>query len=280
MFVSQDDANIESFLNTLKNANVRVIGPELVFGKIYDKIGFDSIQEDLFRHLVIARLAFPLSKLKTIDYLYRYQGVVLNISSVYHFLDTLNNTLKEKVEQITYRHTLKLLNGKISIVFYDMTTLYFETSDKDDLRKTGFSKDGKHQNPQIYLGLLVGIGGYAIGYEIFAGNIYEGHTLIPVLEKLSKKFNLSKPIVVADAGLLSANNIKLLEQNNYEYILGARLKNETKNIKQEIVEFILKNDEYKILKKEDAKRLIVTYSDKRAVKDEHNRKRGLQRLEK
>lgn len=117
MFVSQDDANIESFLHTLKNANVRVIGPELVFGEIYDKIGFDVIQEDLFRHLVIARLAFPLSKLKTIDYLYRYQRVILNISSVYRFLDKLNNTLKEQVEQITYRHTLKLLKGKISIVF-------------------------------------------------------------------------------------------------------------------------------------------------------------------
>jgi hypothetical protein len=172
LFVSQEDANIESFPHTLKNANVRVIGSELVFGKIYDAIGFNSIKEEMFRHLVIACLVFPLSKLKTIDYLYRYQGVILNISSVYRFLDKLNNTLKEQVEQITYCHTLKLLKGKISVVFYDMTTLYFETSDEDDLRKTGFSKDGKHQNPQIYLGLLVGFGGYAIGYEIFEGNIY------------------------------------------------------------------------------------------------------------
>jgi transcriptional regulator of NAD metabolism len=104
--------------------------------------------------------------------------------------------------------------------------------------------------------------------------------LIPVLEKLSKKFNLSKPIVVADAGLLSADNTKLLEQNNYEYILGSRLKNETKNIKQQIVESTLRNDEHKIIKKEGTRRLIVTYSDKRAAKDEHNRRRGLQRLEK
>lgn len=280
LFVSQEDASIESFLHTLKNGNVRVIGPELVFGKIYDKIGFDAIEEELFRHLVIARLAFPLSKLKTIDYLYRYRGVILSISSIYRFLDKLNDTLKEQVEKITYKHTLQTLKGKISIVFYDMTTLYFEASDEDDLRKTGFSKDGKHQNPQIYLGLLVGLGGYAIGYEIFEGNIYEGHTLIPVLEKLSKKFNLSKPIVVTDSGILSADNIKLLEQNSYEYILGARLKNESKNIKEQIVESTLKNDGHKIIKKEGTKRLIVTYSDKRAAKDEHNRKRGLQRLEK
>ena len=85
LFDSQDDLLIESFLQTLSNSNISVIGPELIFGKIYDAIGFNQIQEDLFRHLVIARLSFPLSKLKTVDYLYRYQGVNINISSVYRF---------------------------------------------------------------------------------------------------------------------------------------------------------------------------------------------------
>ena len=280
LFLSQDDSKIESFLSTLNNANVSVIGPELIFGKIYDKIGFNAISEDLFRHLVIARLTFPLSKLKTIDYLYRYQGISLNIDSIYRFMDKLNDSLKEQVEQISYKHTLELLNNEISVVFYDMTTLYFEASDEDDLRKTGFSKDGKHQNPQIFLGLLVGMGGYAIGYDIFEGNVYEGHTLIPTLEKLSKKFNLSKPVVVADAGLLSTENIKLLEKSGYKYILGARIKNESKKIKQQILGSPLKNDEHRTIKKDTGQRLIITYSDKRAAKDEHNRKRGLQRLEK
>ncbi len=280
LFLSQDDSKIESFLGTLTNANVRVIGPELVFGKIYDKIGFNAIKEDLFRHLVIARLSFPLSKLKTIDYLYRYQGISLNIDSIYRFMDRLNDSLKDQIEQISYRHTLNLLNNEISVIFYDLTTLYFEASDEDDLRKAGFSKDGKHQNPQIFLGLLVSMGGYAIGYDIFEGNIYEGHTLIPTLEKLSKKFNLSKPVVVADAGLLSTENINLLKENGYKYILGARIKNETKTIKQQIIESSLKNNEYKTIKKNTGQRLIITYSEKRAAKDEHNRKRGLQRLEK
>ncbi|MBK8516008.1 MAG: hypothetical protein IPL55_06880 [Saprospiraceae bacterium] len=98
----------------------------------------------------------------------------------------MNTDLKDEVERISFKHTLKVLNGNLSIMFYDMTTLYFEASDEDDLRKTGFSKDGKHSNPQIYLGLLVGMGGYAIGYDIFEGNIYEGHTLLPTIEKISK----------------------------------------------------------------------------------------------
>lgn len=280
LFASGRDTQIEGYLQTLQNTQIRTIGPELIFGKIYDAIGFNAIQEDLFRHLVIARLTFPLSKLKTIDYIYRYQGVDIEIDQVYRFLDKLNNTLKDQVEQIAYQHTLKILKGKISIVFYDMTTLYFEASEEDDLRKTGFSKDGKHQLPQIYLGLLVGLGGYTIGYDIFEGNIYEGDTLIPVIDKLTNKFNLSKPIIVADAGLLSNENINRLTSNGYTYIIGARPKSESASIKNKILSAHLKDGETMVINKTGGNRLILSFSDKRAAKDEHNRKRGLQRLEK
>lgn len=280
LFVSETDTIIESIFENLGNASIKVIGPELIFGKIYDKIGFNKIEEELFRHLVISRLAFPLSKLKTIEYLYRYQGISLNKDVVYRFLDKLNDKLKKRVEQISFKHTKKILKGKISVVFYDMTTLYFEASDEDDLRKTGFSKDGKHSNPQIFLGLLVGLGGYAIGYDIFEGNTYEGHTLIPFLKKISKKFNLDKPIVVADSGLLSKDNVEVLEKNGYQYILGARIKNESKEIKKEILKIKLKTGKFRSIKKNENTRIIINYSEKRAKKDAHNRERGLKRLEK
>jgi transposase len=280
LFISQSDEAIEQAFSVLENASIRTLGPEIIFGKIYDCIGFGAINESLFRHLVIARLAFPLSKLKTIDYLYRYQGTSLDIDAVYRFLDKLNNKLKPQVEKIAFSHTLKVLNNKISVVFYDMTTLYFEASDEDDLRKTGFSKDGKHQCPQIYIGLLVGLGGYAIGYDIYEGNIYEGHTLIPFIEKISLKFNLDKPIIVADAGLLSNENIKALRANNYEYILGARIKNESDRIKAQILQTQFVDGTTTCLTKSDKTRLIVNYSASRATKDAYNRKRGLSRLEK
>ena len=280
LFVSKKDISIEAVFATLSNSSIRTVGPELIFGKIYDHIGFNQIQEDLFRHLVISRLAFPLSKLKTVDYLYRYQGVNISISTVYRFLDKLNERLKKQVEQISFKHTKKILGGKVNVVFYDMTTIYFEASTEDELRKTGFSKDGKHSNPQIFLGLLVGLGGYAIGYDIFEGNTYEGHTLIPFLKKISKKFELNKPIVIADSGLLSKDNIKALEQENYQYILGARIKNESEQIKKKILEKGFKNGQLRSIKKQDNLRLILSYSEKRAAKDEYNRKRGLQRLDK
>ncbi len=280
LFVSEGDSIVDQVFDGLKNASIRTVGPEIIFGKIYDHIGFGAVQEELFRHLIIARLAFPLSKLKTIEYLYRYQGVMLDIDSIYRFLDKLNSKLKSQVEQIAFNHTKRVLGGEISVVFYDMTTLYFESSDEDDLRKTGFSKDGKHQNPQIFLGLLVGLGGYAIGYDIFEGNIYEGHTLIPFLEKISIKFKLEKPIVVADAGLLSNENIQALEEKSYEYIIGAKIKNESKKIRQQILEKQLSDGEILKIKKSERTRLIVTYANNRAAKDEHNRKRGLLRLQK
>jgi len=280
LFVSENDAVIEQAFSALSNAHIRTLGPEIIFGRIYDYIGFGDIGEEFFRHLVIARLAFPLSKLKTIDYLYRYQGITLDIDAVYRFLDRLNDKLKPQVEQIAFAHTSRVLKNKISVVFYDMTTLYFEASDEDDLRRTGFSKDGKHQCPQIYIGLLVGLGGYAIGYDIYEGNIYEGHTLIPFLEKMSLKFNLNKPIVVADAGLLSNDNIKSLEANHYEYILGARLKNESEKVKAAILQTQLIDGATKSHKKLANTRLIVNYSAARAKKDAYNRKRGLNRLEK
>lgn len=279
LFVSDQDALIESFVSDLSNAQIRTAGPELIFGSIYDYIGYNRIDKELFRHLVIARLAFPLSKLKTIEYLYRFQGITLDTDTVYRFLDRLNNELKQQVEQISFQHTKQVLKGDLSIVFYDMTTLYFEASDEDDLRKTGFSKDGKHSNPQIYLGLLVGLGGYAIGYDIFEGNIYEGHTLLPVIEKMAQKFGLSKPMVVADAGLLNNDNISKLEEQGYQYILGARIKSESNSNIEKIQSANLKNEDFIVLPKNKGT-LIVQYSDKRARKDAHNRERGLKRLEK
>ncbi len=270
----------------LSNSHIRTVGPELIFGKIYDHIGFGAIGEPLFRHLVIARLAFPLSKLKTAGYLYRYQGVWIDSDKIYRFLDKLNNRLKERVEQIAFAHTRRILKEEISVVFYDMTTLYFEASDQDDLRKTGFSKDGKHGNPQIVIGLLVGLSGYPIGYDIFEGNTYEGHTLIPFLERIQERFDINKPVVIADSGLLSNDNLKTLEEEGYQYIIGARLKNENKTVQQQIIgykyqdgDFYCIDKEVTIQKKKRTRRLIIHYSDARARKDAHNRKRGLERLE-
>ncbi len=280
LFVNRDDAKLESFISDLSNSQVQVIGPELVFGKIYDAIGFNQVEDDLFRHLVITRLFHPGSKLKAIDYLSRFLHVDLHVDDIYRFLDKLRGQLKEQVEQIAFEHTKSVLGGKISIVFYDMTTLHFEAADEDDLRRTGFSKVGKHRNPQIYLGLLVGLHGFAIGYDIFEGNIFEGHTLLPTIQKFEKRYKLNKPVVIADAGLLSRDNISMLQSNGYQYIIGARIKNESQSIKDRIMQERWENGHSIRLRKGKHQRIVVSYSETRATKDRHNRERGLTRLEK
>jgi len=271
---------IKNFCKNLSNSNIRTLGPEIIFGTLFDRIGFNEIPNELFRHMVIARLAYPTSKLKTVDYLYRYQGKVISVDQVYLFLDKLQNQYKNEAEKIAYLYTKKTLK-QISIVFYDMTTLYFESEDEDDLRKIGFSKDGKFQNPQIMLGLLVGKNGYPIGYDIFKGNTFEGHTLIPTLKTIQAKYGFDKPIVIADAGLLSKDNIEKLKEEKYEFIIGARIKNESEQIKKEILEKSINmiDGETFCITKTDQTKLVIGYSDKRKKKDESNRKKGLRKLE-
>lgn len=227
-------------------------------------------------------MGYPLSKLKTIDYISRYQGIVIDKNKIYRFLDKLNDKYKNEIEQISYSYLKKLKGETPKIVFYDMTTLHFETSDQDDLRKTGFSKCGKHQNPQIFLGLLVDSSGYPISYDIFEGNTYEGNTLIPFIEKMQKKFNLDKPTIVADSGLLSKDNIKALEARKYTYIIGARIKSETNLLKSKIQEENKKHsgEFYSYVIPKGDQRLIIGYSSIRARKDKKNREKGLERLEK
>lgn len=279
LFKSHRDHDIISAISDTPNNAVQLIGPEKVLGTIYDQIGYSQIPDDgLLRELVISRLVYPGSKLKTVDFLSRYKGVDISVYSIYRYMDKLKSDYQDEVERITFSYFKKILGGQVGIVFYDMTTLYFETSDEDDIRRIGYSKDGKHQHPQIKLGVLVGANGFPIGYDIFEGSQYEGHTLIPVLKQAESKFTIGKPMVIADAGLLTNKNIKSLIEAGYKFVLGGRIKNESENIKSKILTLELKEGKPQEIEKEGY-RLIVDFSSKRAKKDKFNRQRGLKKLE-
>jgi len=228
---SKEDKDV---IESVVNAKVWTVGPSIVLGNIFDRIGFDKIGNHLFKKLAITRIVYPVSKLKTTKYLERHLNYHVSTQTIYNFLDKLHDTHKQEVEAIAYAHTKKILK-QITVVFYDMTTLYFEIKEEDDLRKIGFSKDGKFQKPQIMLGLLVGENGYPIGYEIFQGNTFEGKTLLPMIDALQAKYGFSKPIIVADSGLLSKENVKELTEQDYEFIIGARIKNESDEMKDIIL---------------------------------------------
>lgn len=269
---------VDTFINGLTDFSL--IGPELLLGHIFNEIGFNTIQDSWLRHLVITRLVYPVSKLKTVDYLFKYEGIETSVYSIYRYLDKLHSRQMEEIKKVSLQHTLTVLGGRLSVVFYDVTTLYFEAADEDDLRKIGFSKDGKNQNPQIVLGLLVSRDGYPLDYSIFEGNKYEGDTLLPVIEYFEQKYQPQTLIVITDSGLLSQKNIDLLKARQYQYILGARIKNRDKDLTEKILQLGLADEQSAIIPLDNNERLIVGFRESRALRDAKNRKRGLEKLEK
>ena len=301
---------LKKLLSKLTTQDFIPIGDELIFGKIFNNIGCNNLfnnvksirkQEDknfLFKSLVISRLLYPGSKLELINYLSYFKNIDITSDKIYRFLDTLyQDEIKSRIETCVFEHTKKVMNGEIIVTFYDVTTLYFESESEDDLRRVGFSKEGKIARPQIQLGLFTTLEGYPLSFEVYEGNKYEGHTLIDVLKKFQDRFQLDKkPIVVADRGMLNNDNIAYLENNNYKYILAYKIKNISNDLKEEIKNLtfiddnVTHNIEFKkvipFADENDKKqtihvnqRLVLSYSTQRAKKDKYNRNKAIQRLE-
>ena len=288
----------------LTNKDMRVIGDELIFGKLFKNIGCETISfkkakdKETFKALVISRLLYPGSKLYLIDYYNIYKKQKIDKNRIYRFLDTIyKDDLKSQIEECVFHHTNKIMNNTITVTFYDVTTLYFESESEDDLRRIGFSKEGKLARPQIQLGLFTTLQGYPLSYEVYEGNKYEGHTLIDILKKFQEKFQLTtKPIVVADRGMLNNDNLAYLENNGYKYILAAKIKNISNDIKEQISNLTFLDDTTthtlhidKDIKYKDEseqkqtlstkQRLILSYSSKRAKKDKYTRDKALEKIE-
>lgn len=258
---------------------VLINGTQLLLNQIYDSIGFNRIPDDILRHLVIARVSQPGSKHATVDYLKSYYDEDIDLNHIYRYMDKLYNTQMELAQQISVEHTRKIFGGKIGLMFYDVTTLYFETAQRDVLREPGFSKDGKTTESQIVLGLLVSEGGYPLSYSLFNGSQYEGFTMIPMIDDFKQRFEIGDDfVVVADSGLMTRTNLTLLQQAGYKYILGARIKNENESVKQWILSLDkIDGSSYEYIR-QNGERLIVNYSEKRAGKEAYNRQRGVARL--
>lgn len=255
-------------------------GPYRILNRVYDGIGFGALGDETLRQLVVSRVCQPMSKLATVDYRRRYCGHDVDINKLYRYMDKLDESMRDKVQQVSVEHTTRILGGRIGLVFYDVTALYFESSKEDGLRATGFSKDGKTAETQIVLGLLVSIDGYPLAYSIFNGSQYEGRTMIPVIDDFVRRFSLTDFIIVADSGLLTRKNIDLLKAAGYKFILGGRIKKEC----SQVLDWVMSLDKVEERLNETVvntdERIIVSYSAKRAAKDAHNRDKGVQRLRK
>ena len=208
-----------------------------------------------------------------------------SLHKVYRMMDKLDDKAIERLKKISYQNTLDLFGRNIDVIFYDATTIYFESFTSDELKNSGFSKDGKSNQLQILLTLIVTTEGLLpIDYQIFPGDTCEGHTLIPALTEIRTKYDIRRVVLVADSGMLSFVNIRELEENNFEYIVGARLRNMNNKLKDKILN--PKNYQeitpgYKIASfSYNDKKLMVSYSAKRALKDRSDREKKIEKLKK
>ena len=264
-----------------------------IFGEIYDCIGLDKLigstrkdrqWNDVLKALVLARIANPESKRKTARVLSRDYQINYSLDQYYRAMDKVIKFESEAQAKVL-DETRRIHGGKLSVMLFDVTTLYFESMEQDELRDFGFSKDCKFKEVQVMLSMVTTEKGYPVGYKLFPGNTSEGRTLIAHIEEVKKRFNVKKLTLVADRAMFTEDNLKRLESEGVGYIVACKLKSLPKEEKERItgdkdyvageVEgdlYWMKEYEYK------GRRLVVSYSGKRARKDAKMRERLVERL--
>ena len=262
-----------------------------VAGHVYDLMNYQTLlknkkDNELLKDLVIMRLAKPSSKLKTKKILANRFSRVHNINTIYRIMDKLYPKISE-VKKKTFQRTQKIIPETIDVVFFDCTTLYFESINTDELRQFGYSKDYRFNTTQVVLALATNSDGLPIGYELFEGNKAEVKTLLECLNLWKQSFNIKSVCFVADRAMMSDDNLGILEKEGHHYIIAAKLRSLPKNLAAEVLseknyttqtvigdfgwigEF-----EYK------TRRLVVSYKTKRASRDAYQREQIITKLKK
>ena len=234
----------------------------------YQKLRFGQIEDSDFANLCIARIVEPTSKLDSLRVLADLGINDLNKDRLYRCLEkVIKNDYRKTISQLCFD---RVSDQNLSLVLYDVTTLYFEIQKEDSYRKPGLSKE-RRLEPQIVVGLLVDQSGFPLGLQSFEGNTAETKTILPVLEKFQKEHHLEKITVVADAAMLSQTNLESLVANGYHFVVGSRL---TK-IPYDIVQFqkrgsLIDNQIIDTKTKNGNYRIIYQYREKRAKLDIKN----------
>jgi len=244
-------------------------------GAIQDMIKLNDLPV-LLNDLVAIRIFEPASKLRSLELLDQFFGVSHSRKTYYKIAPDcveLKKTVEQKVVCFAGLH----YSFNYDILFYDVTTLYFETFEEDGLRKNGFSKDNKSQQPQILVALMVSKEGFPVAYEVFSGNTFEGHTIIPVIKDFIDRNGVKEFTVVADAAMISSENTQKLAQNNINYIVGARLGNIPATLLETIDKTIAREDGKSIRIKTDNGYLICSYSSVRYRKDKYEMEKQIEK---
>ncbi len=249
-----------------------------VLSKLFVIFKYHLLHNKLLTDLVIARIASPSSKLQALEFLEKFVGSKYKERDLYRQMSAFHN-LQSVVENKVLKVAKDEFNFNFTLVFYDVTTLYFESFTADELRKPGFSKDNKSQQPQIVIGLLVNQQGFPIAYHVFEGNKFEGKTLIPVILDFKTKHDIKTFTVVADAAMISFDNITALKQNGLQYIVAARTGSLSPKLITEVSLELNQQDKTTVRKKTAYGDLILEFSVKRFAKDKREMEKQVARAE-
>jgi transposase len=242
---------------------------------IQSQLGLENLPI-LLKDLVTMRIFEPASKLRSLELMEQCFDITHSRKMYYKIAPECIN-LKEAVEGKVTKFAKEHYDFNFDILFYDVTTLYFETFEEDDLRKNGFSKDNKSQQPQILIALMVSKEGFPVAYEVFSGNTFEGHTIIPVVKDFIERNKVRAFTVVADAAMISSENVKQLRANDINYIVGARLGNIPATLLETIDKSVNREDGRSIRIKTDNGYLICSYSAVRYRKDLYEMNKQIER---
>ena len=283
--------------DTVKIKNLReeqriIDGIGDVFGKLYKDLKLDKLiggthkdeqWNDILESCVLARIANPVSKRRSASLLEEDYGIKIPLEKIYRMMDHVadrESDIKQRIAQTT----LSLFQEQVDVLFFDVTTLYFESIDTDELRAFGFSKDCKFKEVQVVLALVTTTKGLPITYKLFPGNTYEGGTLVEMVKDLQTQYAIKNILLVADRAMFNEENLSFMESLGIQYIVAAKLKTLPKSLKSDILhadysEEVI-GDELHWLKEFEHKsrRLVVGYSAKRAKKDAADRQRLVDRL--
>ena len=206
-------------------SGVRVVGTtsDVLWSTLraaYARLGFGVVEDEVFEQVVLARLVEPTSKLDAIRVLEGLGVDPPHHTTIYrHLRQAQDSRYRDQIAVKCFEHAAT--SGDVSLVLYDVTTLYFEAEHEDELRKVGYSKE-RRVDPQIVVGLLVDRNGFPLEIGCFEGNYAETRTIVPILKQFQARHNLADMVVVADAGMLSTTNLTALDDAGLRFIVGSR----------------------------------------------------------
>src|SRR6266446_1815935 len=232
------------------------IGPGLVFGRLWQETGCRDVLKGLLAErrfgfdaeraiylTVVHRLMVSGSDRHASHWQrsFRLPGVAeLTLDQADKAMAWLGEEIGEgrwmtdAIEEALYRQRQDLF-GEVSIAFFDTTSLYFEGAGGEKLGRRGHSKDYQPHLKQVVLGIVLDGSDRPIASFLWPGNTADVTTLVPVVERLQKRFGIRKACVVADRGMISAATIAALEERGIDYILGVRERS-VREVREQVIE--------------------------------------------